>query len=109
MEALTIIKAGLCDRCLQYAEDCECCGDCGCVDLHERDCSEAATMTMRYSMARFQSAIVPCMQRSTLMGLGDDERTEETPVFVFRVSESVSALETTCEFVVLRPTLRSCR
>lgn len=27
-----------CKRCLQYEEDCECCGDCGQPDEHDDEC-----------------------------------------------------------------------
>lgn len=101
MGALSIIKANLCDRCLQYAEDCECCTDCGCVDLHEHGCGEVETT--RHPRARFESAIVP-RKYPTLRGLGvEDEQTIETPVVVIRVSEAATGLDATCEIIAFRP------
>ncbi len=76
-----------CRRCLQYAEDCACCADCGGQEGdHHASCSEATT-------ARFTtSAVVPCgdgpvlpplprLSTRTIRGLGSpsSEHTDVTP------------------------------
>lgn len=33
----------ICRHCCQYEQDCECCKECGCVDVHEYGCGEAET------------------------------------------------------------------
>jgi hypothetical protein len=69
-------KIALCDNCLQYPEDCECCTSCGCPDEHEYGCDQAETR---------RSMIVP--KRRTLRGLGQ-ELTYKTPTSVIRIDDA---------------------
>lgn len=62
----------ICPRCIQYADDCECCKDCGGVECHADDCGEAIT----------REIIRPArLSKITLRGLG--------------VAEEVTGFETT--------------
>jgi len=85
-----IAKIASCDRCLQYAEDCACCADCGGTDGdHTRDCDHAST--------RVFSMVVPRMKkpvRLTLVGLGSD-RTIVEPRIVVRVGDALPLEHTT--------------
>lgn len=42
----------ICPRCIQYADDCECCTDCGGVECHDHGCSEAVTREIIRPAAR---------------------------------------------------------
>jgi hypothetical protein len=38
-----IARISLCDRCLHYLEDCDCCRECGGCEVHDYGCGEAVT------------------------------------------------------------------
>jgi hypothetical protein len=96
---MKIAKLAMCDRCLQYAEDCACCTSCaGEVYDHEHGCSEAQTKP------RMTSTVVPREQPRrgiTLRGIGQD-LTIRTPVTVIRVCESARGLDSTDQIRVVR-------
>jgi len=60
---MEVVKIAQCDRCLQFPEDCECCTDCGCVEVHDYGCSAAETRP-RVVVRNYQ----------TLRGLGAERR-----------------------------------
>ena len=86
-----LFRPNICHGCLQYAEDCECCAECGLAEVHDPECSFAPTRPRR--------AEVP-----TLRGLGRPSRprhdTEKIPVYVFRVGpeQEASGLATTEQY-----------
>ena len=107
---LAIVKIAMCERCLQYEGDCECCRTCGGTDGHTFDCDEADTKPLvRTSIARALSKTMPSMpgmpvRRPTLRGLGAD-LTLQTPRACFRIEPEdvkVTGLESTGSIRVRR-------
>lgn len=114
---------GLCDRCLQYVEDCECCPGCGLADVHEHGCAfKLSAISYQLSARRPVLELVlddapvsassrlsaidhlfSANEKATLPGLGEQriERSERADkderVFhmVLVVDESVSGTEST--------------
>jgi hypothetical protein len=82
-----VLTNDLCDSCLQYREDCECCPWCGGVDFHEYSCSEGPTKRVS---AILSHAATP-RARPTLRSPGNES---ETPIYVFRIDSSTGAEST---------------
>lgn len=76
----------MCDRCLQYSEDCSCCHACGGIEGHERFCDEVTT----------QRSSVAVLRKQTLRGLGRVAR------LVVCVDDDAYGAESTRQFVAVR-------
>lgn len=92
-----VMKIAVCDGCLQYAEDCECCPECRFSGGHDHGCENATT--------KRESLVV--VRRKTIMGLGEEVPcTIRSPSIVIRVDD-VSGVESTGQVPAVHLTLRS--
>jgi hypothetical protein len=79
-----IAQSGQCGHCLQYEEDCECCPECGGVDVHEAGCGEATKRRRAHvSSAPPPTPPTPRMRQKPL-----SEETELVPQVVVRVDDT---------------------
>lgn len=93
-----VAKIAVCDGCLQYAEDCECCPECRLSTGHEHGCQNAAT--------KRESIVV--VRRKTMSGLGDEmPRTIRSPSIVIRVDDANGAESTGQSPAIRHQTMRS--
>jgi len=67
--ATKIARFAMCENCLQYKEDCQCCASCGGCEVHEHGCEDAETKPRLDARQLRELA-----ERRTMRGLGPERR-----------------------------------